>query len=270
MSSSAACSALLSTSLRVEAMCWDSAALQGSMRQFAASGATARGVQVEEDTDQAFGARQEIDGPGAERAVLAVQPGARFFIRRHDRVERAEQPHEERPQLPFLPRRIEQVFLGEHPRDRRIAYAEGGGDPGLVQRKGPRGADHCLGEDLAPVRGGMRGGASLRHDFFGKDTPYLFLRKEAGGTMRNGSARERRRAKYKSARSLVMRKSACAASAASRNFWSSGSRQRGNPARCGSGSVASIRCERRRHCAMQAACAAASSLRLCRSYASTR
>src|SRR5882762_11808224 len=96
MSSSAACSALLSTSLLVEAMCWDSTALQGSMRQFAASDATARGVQVEEDTDQAFGALQEIDGAVAERTVLAVQPGARFFIRRHDRVERAEQPHEER------------------------------------------------------------------------------------------------------------------------------------------------------------------------------
>src|SRR3989454_6308075 len=183
MSSSAACSALLSTSLRVEAMCWDSTALQGSMRQFAASDATARGVQVEEDTHQAFGARQEIDGPGAERTILAVQPGARFFVRRHDRVERAEQPHEERPQLPFLPRRIEQVFLGEHPRDRRIAYAEGGGDFGLVQRKGPLGADHCLGEDLATVGGETMSGASLRHNFFGKDTPYLFLRKEAGGTM---------------------------------------------------------------------------------------
>src|SRR5947208_15890418 len=247
MSSSAACSALLSTSLRVEAMCWDSTALQGSMRQFAASDATARAVQVEEDTDQAFGPWQQIDGPGAERVVFAVEPGARFFIRRHDRVERAEQPHEERPQLPFLPRRIEQVFLGEHPRDRRIADAERGGDPGLVERKSPRGADHCLGEDLAPVRGGLRRGAFLRHDFFGKDTPYLFLRKEAGVTMRNGSARERRRARYRSARSLVTRKSACAASAASRNFWSSGSRQRGNPARCGSGSVASMRWERRRH-----------------------
>src|SRR5437879_13048459 len=100
MSSSAACSALLSTSLRVEAMCWDSTALQGSIRQFAASDATARGVQVEEDTDQAFGARQEIDGAGAERTVLAVEPGARFFIRGHGRIERPEQPHKERPQPP--------------------------------------------------------------------------------------------------------------------------------------------------------------------------
>src|SRR5438046_1013538 len=71
MSSSAACSALLSTSLRVEAMCWDSTALQGSMRQFAASDATARGVQVEEDTDQAFGARQEIDGPSARFSLFS-------------------------------------------------------------------------------------------------------------------------------------------------------------------------------------------------------
>src|SRR3989442_14599209 len=120
MSSSAACSALLSTSLLVEAMCWDSTALQGWIRQLAASDATARGVQVEEDTDQAFGARQEIDRARAERMVLAVEPGARFFIRRHDRIERAEEANEERPQLPLLPLGIEQVFLGEHSRNRWI------------------------------------------------------------------------------------------------------------------------------------------------------
>src|SRR2546423_13587052 len=112
MSSSAACSALLSTSLRVEAMCWDSTALQGSMRQFAASDATARGVQVEEDTDQAFGARQEIDRPLAERPVLAGEPGARFLIRCDDRIERTEKAHEERRELPFLPFGVEQVLLG--------------------------------------------------------------------------------------------------------------------------------------------------------------
>src|SRR5438105_11110726 len=178
MSSRTACSALLSTSLRVEAMCWDSTALQGSIRQFAASDATARGVQVEEDTDQAFGARQEIDGTGAERTVLAVEPGARLFIRRHDRIERAKEANEERPQLPFLARRIEQVFLGEHPRHRWIADAEGGCHLGLVEREGPRRPDHCLREDLAPVRGETLGGASLRHDFSGKYTPIFFLRKD--------------------------------------------------------------------------------------------
>src|SRR5205807_3669329 len=136
MSSRTACSALLSTSLRVEAMCWDSTALQGSIWQFAASDATARGVQVEEDTDQAFGARQEIDGAGAERTVLAVEPGARLFIRRHDRIERAKEADKERPQLPFLARGIEQVFLGEHSRHRWIAHAQGGRYLGLVDREG--------------------------------------------------------------------------------------------------------------------------------------
>src|SRR5436305_13152922 len=104
MSSSAACSALLSTSLRVEAMCCDSTALQGSMRQFAASDATARGVQVEEDTDQALGARQQIDGPGAERAVFAVEPRARLFVRPtirlsepNRRTKGAPSPHSLRP-----------------------------------------------------------------------------------------------------------------------------------------------------------------------------
>src|SRR5258707_784713 len=44
--------------------------------------------------------------------------------------------------------------------------------------------------------------------------------------MRKGT----RRARSRSARSLVMRMSACTASAVSRNFWSSGSRHRGSVA----------------------------------------
>src|SRR5205807_9356431 len=178
-----------------------------------------------------------------------VEPGARLFIRRHDRIERAKEADKERPQLPFLARGIEQVFLGEHSRNRWIAHAQGGCYLGLVDREGPRRPDHCLREDLAPVRGGTLGRASLRHDFLGKDTPSSFLRKEGvqalpkacGVRMRNGSERAPRRARCSSARSLVIRKSARATSAASRNFWSSGSRQRGNPERCGSGSVASMR-----------------------------
>src|SRR3989442_7263011 len=59
-------------------------------------------------------------------------------------------------------------------------------------------------------RSGARRGEGLRSAmiFSGKDTPYLFLRKEAGVTIRNGSARARRRAKHTSARPVGLRESA--------------------------------------------------------------
>src|SRR3954468_10298988 len=57
----------------------------------------------------------------------------------------------------------------------------------------------------------------------------------AGFAMRNGTARARRRLSSRSARSLVTSTSARAASAASTNFWSSGSRHCGRVPRPGGG-----------------------------------
>src|SRR3954469_13827898 len=107
-----ACSSLLSTSLRVEATCCASTARQGSIRRRAASDSTARAVQVVEDTHHALGTSEQFDGPPAERLVLAAKPRTRLLVRGHDRVERAEQAHEERAELPLLASGIEQVFLG--------------------------------------------------------------------------------------------------------------------------------------------------------------
>ena len=52
-------------------------------RRFA-SDATARGVQVVEDADQALGLGQEVERPFAEGEVLAAQPLARLLVRAHD------------------------------------------------------------------------------------------------------------------------------------------------------------------------------------------
>src|SRR5438309_233192 len=80
-----------------------------------------------------------------------------------------------------------------------------------------------------------------------------------------------RRARSRSARSLVTRNPACAASAASRNFWSSGSRQAGRWARSPSGTAEWMRRASRRHSARQARRPAASSVRVFpRSYPSAR
>src|SRR3954462_11862596 len=128
-----ACSWLLSTSLRVEATCCASTARQGSIRRRAASDSTARAVQVMEDTHQALGTREEVDGPCTERPVVAGKPRTRLVVRGHDRVERAEQAHEERAELPLLAPGIEQVLLAEHARSGGVAHAEGRRHPGLAQ-----------------------------------------------------------------------------------------------------------------------------------------
>src|SRR5687767_10151142 len=111
MSSRTRCSSGLSTRRRVETMCCASTARHRRAAAFAALDATACGVQVLDDTDQTLGGRDELPRRGAQPGVLAVEPGPGLpGIRAHDRVEGAEQPHEEGSQLPgFLLGRQENV-----------------------------------------------------------------------------------------------------------------------------------------------------------------
>src|SRR5688500_2300697 len=113
MSSRTRCSSGLSTRRSVETMCCASTARHKRAVALAALDATACGVQVLDDTDQALGGRDELPRRSAQPRVLAVEPGPRLLgIRAHDRIEGAEQPHEERGQLPRLLLRREEEVSG--------------------------------------------------------------------------------------------------------------------------------------------------------------
>src|SRR6202000_404304 len=107
----------LATSLKVDAMCCASTARQSRRVVRLASEATACGVKVLDDTNQALRAENQLSGTSAERRVVAVEPGARRRVVGPDhRVQRAEQPDEPGPELPLLLLIVQCIGAVRHPR----------------------------------------------------------------------------------------------------------------------------------------------------------
>src|SRR4029079_7770233 len=100
--SSTCCSSSVSTSARVETTCCASTARHTSPAKAAALDATARGVQVRDDTDHPFDRTQQVPGPGRQGQVVAGQPCTRRFLVPPECVQRPEHAYEQARQLPFL------------------------------------------------------------------------------------------------------------------------------------------------------------------------
>src|SRR5664279_2574064 len=103
----------------VATTCCASTARQTAQRSGAASEATARGVQVGDDTNQPFDGAQELVRRPAEREIGTREPLACRVLVAPQRIERPEHPHEEQCQLPLLGAvGGEQVFAAEETRSR--------------------------------------------------------------------------------------------------------------------------------------------------------
>src|SRR5437868_695224 len=151
-----ACSSRLSTRGMVDTTCWASTARQSVSANGLRSDATAGGVQVVNDTNQAFGSADQFERLAAQREIVIGEPKPGLVAMTEDGIERAEQPYEQHAELPFLAMRIQHIVPGCHARDGRGADAEDAGDDSLADAEKSGGAHDRLGQ------GGARVGTAAR------------------------------------------------------------------------------------------------------------
>src|SRR5436190_14771956 len=93
--SSTCCSRTESTSAIVATTCCASTARHNAWRSGAALEATSCVVQVVDDTNESLDGREEVDGTRREREIVRPEPGVRGLLVAPERIQRAEQAHEQ-------------------------------------------------------------------------------------------------------------------------------------------------------------------------------
>src|SRR5438552_216673 len=115
ISSSSACSAKSSTSLRVETRCCASTSRQTLHSSATRSERSAPGVEIGDGIDEPRHRLDLLDRTAVKRAVAVPEPGARnVFIAAGDRIERTEEANEQRRELERLGAALEREFAFLH------------------------------------------------------------------------------------------------------------------------------------------------------------
>src|ERR1039458_5183814 len=156
-SSSCFCSSTVSSSFRVETLCFASTNLQQVPASERASDDSAAGVQVLDDIHESWNGLDQSKRLGIEHGVPVLEPRARHRIVAADNgIERTVEAHEQDRELERLLSALERVIAAAHAGNGCLRYTDHGREQLVGQAELGRGPERRLGEDGGLVDRGCR------------------------------------------------------------------------------------------------------------------